>query len=580
MKNFLSLGISEKIAETLKIHGITEPTPIQEKAIPLLMDGKDIIAQSQTGTGKTFAFVLPILEKLDSANPNIQALIVTPTRELALQITNEIQKLIEHIEGVNILAVYGGQDVESQLKKLKKNIHIVIGTPGRLLDHIRRETVDFSKAAFLVLDEADQMLHIGFLDEVEEIIKQTPKTRQTLLFSATMPDEIRKLAKHHMYKPENIQIEKTQAPLANIKQIAISTFDRAKQNDLIESLRMYQPFLGVIFCRTKRRVSKLNDALKANNFNCDELHGDLSQAKREQVMKKFREAKIQYLIATDVAARGLDVEGVTHVFNYDMPLDTESYIHRIGRTGRAGSEGIAVTFYSPKDKPLLNMIETDLKLQIEKKNVGNARHAEAGEDVPEENRRSGNRIEKRTSSNRDRRDEDYKGKNTRSRRSNSSPQDRTGRSRSVERDHRGEKITTDRFSRGDSRANRSRAGEDPSRRNRDERPRKTNERSELNRADRNREQERPQRDTNSRSSRLAGERRESSRRNEEFGRGKRSGHNENRDATPRFERKSGDRPSAQTRSGSGREGKQPSLQGERRNKGTNKKSGSQNRRSR
>lgn len=579
MNNFLSLGISEKIAETLKIHGITEPTPIQEKAIPLLMDGKDIIAQSQTGTGKTFAFVLPILEKLDKDNPNIQALIITPTRELALQITNEIQKLIEHIEGINILAVYGGQDVESQLKKLKKNIHIVIGTPGRLLDHIRRETVDFSKAAFLVLDEADQMLHIGFLDEVEEIIKQTPKTRQTLLFSATMPDEIRKLAKHHMYKPENIQIEKTQAPLANIKQIAISTFDRAKQNDLMESLRMYQPFLGVIFCRTKRRVSKLNDALKANHFNCEELHGDLSQAKREQVMKKFREAKIQYLIATDVAARGLDVEGVTHVFNYDMPLDTESYIHRIGRTGRAGSEGIAVTFYSPKDKPLLEMIESDLNLQIEKKNFGNARSTEAGEDNPEENRRSGNSAENRSSSNRDRRNEDYKGKNTRSRRSNSSPQDRTGRSPSVERDHRGEKITTDRFSRGDSRANRSRTGEDPSRRNRDARPRKPNERSEPNRVDRNREQDRPQRDRNSRSDRLAGERRESSRRNDEFGRGQRSGRNENRDATPRFERKSGERPSAQARSGSGREGKQPSIQGERRNKGINKKSGSQNRRS-
>ncbi|MGA9227790.1 MAG: helicase-related protein, partial [Mesobacillus sp.] len=487
--------------------------------------------------------------------------------------------LIEHIEGVNILAVYGGQDVESQLKKLKKNIHIVIGTPGRLLDHIRRETVDFSKAAFLVLDEADQMLHIGFLDEVEEIIKQTPKTRQTLLFSATMPDEIRKLAKHHMYKPENIQIEKTQAPLANIKQIAISTVDRAKQNDLMESLRVYQPFLGVIFCRTKRRVSKLNDALKANNFNCDELHGDLSQAKREQVMKKFREAKIQYLIATDVAARGLDVEGVTHVFNYDMPLDTESYIHRIGRTGRAGNEGIAVTFYSPKDKPLLEMIESDLKLRIEKKNFGNARSAEAGEDDPADNRRSGNRIENRSSSNRDRRNEDYKGKNTRSKRSTSGSQDRIGRSGNVERDHRGEKITTDRFSRGDSRENRSRTGEDPARRSRDERPRKPNERREPNRADRNREQDRPQRDTNSRSSRLSGERRESSRRNEEYGSGQRSVSNENRDATPRFERKSGERPSAQGRSDSDRKGKQPSVHGERRNKGINKKSGAQNRRS-
>lgn len=419
MNQFRSLGISELLAETLSQQGILEPTTIQEKAIPLLLDGKDVIAQSQTGTGKTFAFVLPILEKIDIEKPNIQALIVTPTRELALQITHEIKKLIEGYEGINVLAVYGGQDVESQLKKLKKNIHIVIGTPGRLLDHIRRETVDFSNAAFLVLDEADQMLHIGFLNEVEEIIKQTPKTRQTLLFSATMPDEIKRLAKQHMYKPEYIQVEKTQAPLENIKQIAISTTDRAKQNDLIESLRLYQPFLGVIFCRTKRRVSKLNDALKANHFNCGELHGDLSQAKREQVMKKFREAKIQYLIATDVAARGLDVEGVTHVFNYDIPLDTESYIHRIGRTGRAGSEGLALTFYSPKDRPLLDQIETELNIKIEKKNMGNAKIAEShNEDYSAGSKRKQSSGE-------------YKGKNTRSRRRDD---------QKPERDHRGEKI--------------------------------------------------------------------------------------------------------------------------------------------
>jgi ATP-dependent RNA helicase DeaD len=419
LNHFRTLGISEQLAETLNQQGITDPTSIQEKAIPLLLNGKDVIAQSQTGTGKTFAFVLPILEKIDIEKSNIQALIVTPTRELALQITHEIKKLIEGKEGINVLAVYGGQDVESQLKKLKKNIHIVIGTPGRLLDHIRRETVDFSSAAFLVLDEADQMLHIGFLNEVEDIIKQTPKTRQTLLFSATMPDEIKRLAKQHMYKPEYIQVEKTQAPLENIKQIAISTTDRAKQNDLIESLRLYQPFLGVIFCRTKRRVSKLNDALKANHINCDELHGDLSQAKREQVMKRFREAKIQYLIATDVAARGLDVEGVTHVFNYDIPLDTESYIHRIGRTGRAGSEGLALTFYSPKDRPLLDQIETELNTRIEKKNMGNAIRGES----PGDDYKAGNKGKQRSG--------DYKGKNTRSRRHDD---------RKPERDHRGEKI--------------------------------------------------------------------------------------------------------------------------------------------
>lgn len=553
MDKFKSLGISEAIAETLKIHGISEPTPIQEKAIPLLLDGNDIIAQSQTGTGKTFAFVLPILEKLDASNPNIQALIVTPTRELALQITHEIQKLIEQIEGINILAVYGGQDVASQLKKLKKNIHIVVGTPGRLLDHIRRETVDFSKAAFLVLDEADQMLHIGFLDEVEEIIKQTPKTRQTLLFSATMPDEIRKLAKRHMYKPENIQIEKTQAPLANIKQIAISTADRAKQNDLIESLRMYQPFLGVIFCRTKRRVSKLNDALKANNFNCDELHGDLSQAKREQVMKKFRDAKIQYLIATDVAARGLDVDGVTHVFNYDMPLDTESYIHRIGRTGRAGSEGLAVSFYSPKDKALLDMIESDLNIRIEKKNLGNVKKGQPENEHESGPGRTGNR-KSRTG--------DYKGKNTRSRRTEGGK---------VERDHRGEKVTKDRFSRNDAKDKRERSPEGPSWRNKDGEAPSRDQRRNLSKEGQQTRQTQARRE-NSRNQR---DRRQESDRSEFIGKESRASQNENSGTL--FDRTRNYKASGKSgQEREGRDGRHTALPGDRKNKGINNK----NRRSR
>jgi ATP-dependent RNA helicase DeaD len=359
------------MVQTLKSNGIAIPTPIQEQAIPLVLNGRDVIAQSQTGTGKTYAFILPILEKINPADSHIQALIVTPTRELALQITNEIKKLIEEREDIRVLAIYGGQDVEAQLKKLKNGRHIVIGTPGRLLDHIRRETVDFSMTKFLVLDEADQMLHIGFLPEVEQIISETNANRQTMLFSATIPDEIRTLARRHMKNPQNIQVEKTQAPLENIKQIAISTVDRAKQGDLIELLQMYRPYLGVIFCRTKRRVSKLYEALKANGINCDELHGDLSQAKREQVMKRFRKAEIQYLVATDVAARGLDVEGVTHVFNYDIPEDVESYIHRIGRTGRAGGQGLAITLYAPKDKEELLKIEKALSITIPKKNLGN-----------------------------------------------------------------------------------------------------------------------------------------------------------------------------------------------------------------
>jgi ATP-dependent RNA helicase DeaD len=373
LRDFSSLGISDALTGRLREGGIVHSTPIQEKAIPYVMDGKDLIAQAQTGTGKTFAFILPILERIQHNSPFIQALIVTPTRELALQITGEVEKLISGMEDINVLAVYGGQDVAKQLNKLKnKNVQIVVGTPGRLLDHIGRETIDLSHISYLVLDEADQMLHIGFLNEVEQIIHQTPDSRQTMLFSATMPSEIRKLARAHMKDPQYIQVEKTQGPAESVKQIAIHTVDRAKQGTLIQLIETHQPFLAVIFCRTKRRVSKLYDALKANGMLCDELHGDLSQAKRERVMKKFRDAEIQLLIATDVAARGLDVEGVTHVFNYDIPLDAESYVHRIGRTGRAGMKGLAITLYSSNDRPLLDQIEKDLNIRIEKKNTGNA----------------------------------------------------------------------------------------------------------------------------------------------------------------------------------------------------------------
>ncbi|HJV18036.1 MAG TPA: DEAD/DEAH box helicase [Bacillales bacterium] len=393
MSNFLSLGISENVERILKTNGIILPTPIQEKAIPAVMEGQDVIAQAQTGTGKTFAFILPILEKMDPSKEHVQALIVTPTRELALQITNEIEKFLEHIKDIRVLAVYGGQDVEKQLNKLKKNVQIVVGTPGRLLDHIRRGTVQLSKVTFLVLDEADQMLHIGFLHEVEEIISETPPTRQTMLFSATIPDDIKNLAKRHMKQPHYIQVEKTQAPALSIKQLAIFTTDRGKQALLMQLVETHRPFLAVIFCRTIRRVSKLYDALKAHGFQCDELHGDLSQAKRERVMERFRKAEMQLLVATDVAARGLDVEGVTHVFNYDIPQDTESYVHRIGRTGRAGSEGLAITLYAAKDRQALDSIEKDLNIKIKKQNSENE-NSEVGTKPNRPHRQSESRGER------------------------------------------------------------------------------------------------------------------------------------------------------------------------------------------
>lgn len=365
MTDFLQLGIRKEINYTLKSLGLVTPTPIQERAIPSVLEGKDVIAKAQTGTGKTLAFVLPILEKIDVNNSEVQALILTPTRELAQQISKEIKKMIENLDGVNVLAVYGGQDVEHQLKKLKGAQHIVVATPGRLLDHIRRGTIDLSTVQMLVLDEADQMLHMGFLPEVDDIIYETYSSRQTMLFSATMPKEIQALAKKYMVEPEIIEVKAKKVTVEEIKQVVIETTDRRKQATLFHLIEEHRPFLAIIFCRTKIRAKKLHDALIANGYESDELHGDLTQSKREKAMKRFREAKTQFLVATDVAARGLDVEGVTHVFNYDIPQDVESYVHRIGRTGRAGGDGVAFTLVAPKDLEFLRMIEKGINQRLE-----------------------------------------------------------------------------------------------------------------------------------------------------------------------------------------------------------------------
>lgn len=365
MLDFLQLGIRKEINHTLKSLGIAAPTPIQEQTIPSVLEGKDVIAKAQTGTGKTLAFVLPILEKIDVHNSDVQALILTPTRELAQQISKEIKRMIENVEGIHVLAVYGGKDVEHQLKKLKGARHIVVATPGRLLDHIRRESIDLSTVGMLVLDEADQMLHMGFLPEVEDIIYETFSSRQTMLFSATIPEEIKSLAKKYMVEPEFIEVKAKKVTVEEVKQVVIETTDRRKQATLLHLIQEHRPFLAIIFCRTKIRVSKLHDALIANGYESDELHGDLSQSKREKAMKRFRDAKSQFLVATDVAARGLDVEGVTHVFNYDIPTDVESYVHRIGRTGRAGGDGVAFTFVAPKDLEFLRMIEKGIGQRLE-----------------------------------------------------------------------------------------------------------------------------------------------------------------------------------------------------------------------
>lgn len=366
--SFTRLGIRPEITELLEKSGLSVPTPVQEQAIPALLSGQDVIAQAQTGTGKTLAFVLPILEIVHPEDPYVQALIVAPTRELAIQITAEIKKLATTV-GAGVLAVYGGQDVAAQIHKLKGTTHIVVATPGRLLDHLRRETLDLSRVSMLVLDEADQMMDMGFLNEVEEIIRHTPNSRQTMLFSATMSDKIRRLAAQYMKSPMDIQVKGKRITLEGIEQYVVETTDRAKLTTLLRMVELYRPYLAVVFCRTKIRAKKLTESLLAHGLNADELHGDLSQAKREQVMKRFRDAKLEILVATDVAARGLDVEGVTHVFNYDIPQDSESYIHRIGRTGRAAQKGIAITLASPRDRGALQQIEQAIGTVLERRKI-------------------------------------------------------------------------------------------------------------------------------------------------------------------------------------------------------------------
>ncbi|GIP41438.1 hypothetical protein J31TS4_47180 [Paenibacillus sp. J31TS4] len=390
---FTAFGISSELNERLRADGIVHPTPVQEQAIPAILSGRDVVAQAQTGTGKTLAFVLPILQKLNPRKKAVQALIISPTRELALQITEETSRLGPVVDA-NVLAVYGGQDVERQLKRLEDgSVHVIVGTPGRLLDHLRRGSIHFGKLDVLVLDEADQMLHMGFLAEVEELIAQTSSDRQTLLFSATMPEAVRSLARRYTNDPVDIRIDPERRTVEAIEQVVIQTTDRQKLDALCKAVQEQNPYLAMIFCRTKVRASKLNASLQERGFLSDELHGDLTQAKREQVMKRFREAKIQLLVATDMAARGLDVEGVTHVYNYDIPHDTETYIHRIGRTGRAGERGVAVTFAAPRDAMYLEKIERGMRevLRKEAAQVG-ARAAKpggagGGNEKPEQGRR-------------------------------------------------------------------------------------------------------------------------------------------------------------------------------------------------
>ena len=366
--NFKDLGISEPLVQVLKKSGITTPTSIQEECIPLIKDYKDVIAQAQTGTGKTLAFLLPLFENISPDVCATQALIITPTRELALQITEEANQLAKG-KAINVLAAYGGRNIGSQLNKLKGTIHLIIATPGRLIDHIERGTIDLNKVKTVVIDEADQMLLMGFRNEVDQILRATPRNRQTLCFSATMAPNVKKLAYHYTYSPTMVTIEPKKVTIDTIRQEVIETTDRWKADTLCQVLEEDNPFLAIIFARTKRRADELFAKIKKRGFNVQVIHSDIAQNKRERILKSFRDADLQYLIATDVASRGLDISGVTHIYNYDVPETPEIYIHRIGRTGRAGEDGYTCMFVAPKDNLEFNMIERKLRRNLPKRQL-------------------------------------------------------------------------------------------------------------------------------------------------------------------------------------------------------------------
>ncbi len=355
--NFSDLGLDNQLLEAVKRTGFEEPTPIQAKTIPLVLSGIDVIGQAQTGTGKTAAFGLPLLQKIDYSRREIQALVISPTRELAIQTQEEIFKLGKE-KLAKVQAVFGGANIVRQIKQLKNYPpHILVGTPGRLLDHLQRGTVNLSKVETLVLDEADEMLDMGFLDDISKIIAQISKKRQTLLFSATMPPAILKVGKRFMNHPEIVKIKNQQLTADLVDQFFVKVRENEKFDVMTRILDVQAPELTIVFGRTKRRVDELSRGLVARGYNAAGIHGDLSQQQRSAVLKKFRDGDLDILVATDVAARGLDISGVSHVYNYDIPQDPESYVHRIGRTGRAGHQGISVTFVTPNEMDYLRVIE-------------------------------------------------------------------------------------------------------------------------------------------------------------------------------------------------------------------------------
>jgi ATP-dependent RNA helicase DeaD len=360
--SFDNLGLNEKILMGVKDAGFTEASPIQQQAIPVVLEGHDMVARAQTGTGKTAAFGLPIMSKID-ANGGVQALIITPTRELCMQVSDELYKLGRHAN-IKTVAVYGGQSISRQVDLIGRGAQVVVATPGRLLDHLLNGRLRDFNPQYVVLDEADEMLDMGFLEDIEEIFKFLPASRQTLLFSATMPREIRNLAEKILKEPKTINIESKEVTSENIEQFFYVVEDWERSDAIVRLIDFEDPSRAIVFCRTKKDADELSTTLVARGYPAKALHGDLEQRQREEVVKSFKAGKVLILVATDVAARGLDINDVSHVFNYHIPLDPESYVHRIGRTGRAGKTGKAVTLVKPLEFRELNRIKQVTKAQI------------------------------------------------------------------------------------------------------------------------------------------------------------------------------------------------------------------------
>lgn len=360
---FTEFNLSEDIQSAVVTAGFEKASPIQEMTIPLALEGKDVIGQAQTGTGKTAAFGLPTLNKIRTNENIIQALVIAPTRELAVQSQEELFRFGRE-KGVKVRSVYGGSSIEKQIKALKSGAHIVVGTPGRLLDLIKRKALILDHVETLILDEADEMLNMGFLEDIEAIISRVPADRQTLLFSATMPAPIKQIGVKFMKDPEHVQIKNKELTNVNVDQYYVRVKEQEKFDTMTRLMDVNQPELSIVFGRTKRRVDEITRGLKLRGFRAEGIHGDLDQNKRLRVIRDFKNDQIDILVATDVAARGLDISGVTHVYNYDITQDPESYVHRIGRTGRAGKSGESITFVSPNEMGYLSMIENLTKKQM------------------------------------------------------------------------------------------------------------------------------------------------------------------------------------------------------------------------